>query len=422
MFLRGWRWPSIYIKRIKHKKFDILRHECHNGIMVKFVKIKSRITIGLAGLLVVPLIIGLFLNRDDANGISLPCRNSPECMAAVEKERQANQNAAAANSSADALQRKVQELNVEIASRELEIAETQAQVDDLERQIKETEKKLKEEQEALTELLVNMHFEGDAEPITILAGSSSISDLAEKQARGEVVKQQISAAAQKVKDAKLKLEEDKAKVVELLEQQKAAKAELVAKRTEQQNLIEKYQNDAAAYAKIADEAKEAQRAAEQAEQEAHPERYSGGTYSGVNTYPWQGDCPQRQDDYGTIWDGYYIGGYVCECVSYAGWKAYEAFGKVIAWGNAYSWDDRARAYGYRVDRTPEAESIGQIDGGAYGHVFWVESVNGDGSISVTEYNNAYATKLYSGSFHYGDFGARTIPASEVWQYNYIHLR
>lgn len=389
--------------------------------MVKLAKIKSKIIIILAGLLVVPSLIGVFLNRE-VSGISLACRNSPECMEAVEKERQANQSAAAANSSADLLQKKVQELNVEIAGRELEIAETQAQVDDLEKQIKETEKKLKDEQEALTELLVNMHFEGDAEPITILAGSSSISDLAEKQARGEVVKQQISATAQKVKAAKQKLEDDKAKVEELLTQQKAAKEELVAKRAEQQELVEKYQNDAAAYARVAEEAKEAQRAAEKAEQEAHPERYSGSMYSGVNTYPWQEDCPHRQDDYGTIWNGYYIGGYVCECVSYAGWKAYEAFGKVIAWGNAYSWDDRARAYGYRVDHEPEADSIGQIDGGAYGHVFWVESVNADGSINVTEYNNAYATKLYSGSFHYGDFGARTISAGEVWQYNYIHLR
>ena len=390
--------------------------------MVKLTKIKKSFILLVAGLLVVPPLVGEIMKRENAFGISLPCRNSPECMEAVEKERKANQDAASASSSANMLQKKVQELNVEIAGRELEIAETQAQVDDLAKQIKETEAKLKDEQEALTELLVGLHFEGDAEPITILAGSSSISDLAEKQARSEVVKQQIGATAQKVKEAKIKLESDKAKVEELLEQQKSAKAELVAKRTEQQQLVEKYQNDAAAYAQVAEEAKAAQRAAEQAEQEAHPERYSGGSYSGVNTYPWQGDCPQRQDDYGTIWDGYYIGGYVCECVSYAGWKAYEAFGKVIAWGNAYSWDDRARSYGYRVDHAPEADSIGQVDGGRYGHVFWVESVNADGSINVTEYNNAYATRLYSGDFHYGDFGARTISASEVWQYNYIHLR
>ena len=363
-----------------------------------------------------------FAMIQSASGISLPCRNSPECMAAVEKEQEANRNAAAANSSANMFQAKVQELNIEIAGRQLEIAETTAQVEDLNNQIKETEAKLKEEQTALAELLVNMHFEGDAEPIQILAGANSISDLAEKQARAEVVKQQVSATAKKVKDAKIKLEEDKAQVEALLAQQKAAKQELENKRAEQQALVAKYQNDAEAYASVAKAAQEAQRAAERAEQEAHPERYSGSSYTGVNTYPWQADCPARQDAYGTVWNGHYIGGYVCECVSYVGWKAYEAYGLYLAWGNAYNWDNRGRALGYRVDHNPEADSIGQIDGGQYGHVFWVESVNGDGSINVTEYNNAYATKIYSGNFHYGDFGSRKISASEARSYNYIHLR
>ena len=372
-------------------------------------------------LFISPLAINISM-LNSASGISLACRNSPECMAAVAKEQEANRNAASASNSANMFQSKVQELNVEIAGRELEIAETTAQVEDLNRQIAETEQKLKEEQSALAELLVNMHFEGDSEPIQILAGANSISDLAEKQARGEVVKQQISATAQKVKDAKIKLEEDKSKVETLLAQQKAAKQELVNKRAEQQNLVAKYQNDAEAYASVAKAAQEAQRAAERAEQEAHPERYSGSSYTGVNTYPWQADCPGRQDAYGTVWNGHYIGGYVCECVSYVGWKAFESYGLYLAWGNAYNWDNRARALGYLVDRNPEADSIGQIDGGQYGHVFWVESVNGDGSINVTEYNNAYATKIYSGSFHYGDFGSRKISASEAKQYNYIHLR
>ena len=91
-----------------------------------------------------------------------------------------------------------------------------------------------------------MHFEGDSEPIQILAGANSISDLAEKQARNEVVKQQISITAQKVKEAKVKLEQDKARVETLLAQQKAAKQELVNKRAEQQALVDKYKNDAAA--------------------------------------------------------------------------------------------------------------------------------------------------------------------------------
>lgn len=361
------------------------------------------------------------INNIEVNGLSKACQNSEACMEAVAKEEEANKNAASAASSADYFQMKVGELSVEIASRESEIVQTEVEIKELKKQIYETEQKLEEEQEALAELLINMHFENDAEPIKILAGANSISDLAEKAAREDVVKQQISASAAAVRDTKQQLEDDKAEVEELLANQQAAKDTLVAKRGEQQNLVEKYQNDAEAYTEVAKAAQEAQRAAEKAEQEAHPELYRGSAYSGANTYPWQDVCPDQQDYFGTVWDGHYIGGYVCECVSYAGWKAYEWYGVVLAWGNAYNWDDRARSAGYTVNHTPTAGTIGQVDSGPYGHVFWVESVNGDGSINVTEYNNAYATQLYSGAYHYGDFGARTISAGEVSRYNYIHL-
>ena len=241
----------------------------------------------------------------------------------------------------------------------------------------------------------------------------------------EVVREQISLKAIEIKETKEELEVAKAEVEDLLAQQQSAKESLVAKRSEQETLVAKYANDAEAYAEEAKAAQAAQREAERAEQEAHPELYRGSAYTGANTYPWQGDCPGRQDDYITYWEDAYgwhkIGGYVCECVSYAGWKAYEYYGVAAAWGNAYSWDDRARELGYTVDHNPAANTIGQVDGYPYGHVFWVESVNADGSINVTEYNNSYATYLYSGHSHFGDFGARTISAGEVWQYNFIHL-
>ncbi len=386
--------------------------------MVMFTKTKIKkafLIVAMMSLMATPVFSG-FMMIKNAKGISKACQNSAACREAVAKEQEANRNAATASNNANLFQSKVSELNLQIASMERIILDTQAQVNDLNKQIKETEAKLKSEQEALAELLVNMHFEGDAEPITILASSNSISDLAEKQARAEVVKQQISATAANIKEAKEKLEADKAEVETLLAQQKTAKTELVSKRTEQQELVTKYQNDAAAYAEIAKQAMEEQRKAEQAEKEAHPELYGGSMYSGVNTYPWQGDCPAHQDEYLTV------GGYVCECVSYVGWKAYEFYGMSLSWGNANDWDYWASVYGYRVDKNPEPGTIGQDDGWPYGHVFWVESVNADGSINVTEYNNAYATSLYSGSFHYGDFGARTISAGEVPSHNYIHLR
>ena len=375
-------------------------------------------------LLAIPVLIDLKM-ISSASGISRACKNSTACLEAVAAEQEANKNAANAINSANLFQSRVNELNAEIARKRLEIADTKAQIEALEEEIAATEAKLLDEQEALAEVLVNMHFEGDAEPIVILAGSTSISDLAEKQARAEVVKQQISATAEKIKLAKQQLEEDKAQVELLLEQQEAAKADLEYTRAEQRELVQKYQNDAESYAAAAEAAKEAQRAAERAEQEAHPELYRGSSYTGDNTYPWQADCPGRQDDYITYWEDAWgvhkIGGYVCECVSYAGWKAYENYGVAAAWGNAYSWDDRARELGYTVDHNPAENTIGQVDGYPYGHVFWVESVNSDGSINVTEYNNSYATYLYSGNSHYGDFGSRRISANEIWQYNFIHL-
>lgn len=357
----------------------------------------------------------------NTSAVSRACKNSPECMAAVAREQEANKNAASSARSANFYQAKVNELYAEIARKESEIAQTEAEANALSRQIEETTKKLEEQQEALAELLINMHFEGDAEPITILAGSKSISDLAEKQAREEVIKQEISVAAEKVKQTKEQLEADRQRVEDLLVLQRQAKTELQNAKAEQESLVTKYANDAEAFTLAAKEAQAAQREAERREQEAHPELYRGMSYNGFNTYEWQADCPGRQDDYSTYIDGRPIGGYVCECVSYVGWKAYEYFGLYLSWGNAYSWDDNARAWGYRVDNIPAANTIGQTDAGYWGHVFWVESVNADGSINVTEYNNAWATQLYSGSYHYGDFGSRTIPASEVWQYNFIHF-
>lgn len=386
---------------------------------------KLILILGIISVMVGAPTASIFINNQSADAISRACQNSAACREAVEKEKEATKNAASAAQTANAYQAKVGELTVEVAKKEAEIAETEAEIKDLKSQIAETEARLAEEQEALAELLVNMHFESDAEPIKILAGASSISDLAEKAAREEVVKEQISATAVAVKKAKEKLEADKAEVERLLEEQQSARESLVAKKSEQQALVTKYENDAEAYAEVAKAAQLAQREAEKAEQEAHPELYRGSAYTGANTYPWQADCPGRQDEYITYWeDGLgwnSIGGYVCECVSYAGWKAYERFGVAISWGNAYSWDDAAISAGYLVNKTPAANTVGQVDGYPYGHVFWVESVNSDGSINVTEYNNAYATYLYSGSMHYGDFGSRTISASEVWQYNFIHF-
>lgn len=201
----------------------------------------------------------------------------------------------------------------------------------------------------------------------------------------------------------------------------AAKAKAEAEAKAAQEAKAKAEAEAKAKAEAEAKAKTLQETAIKQYQKEHPDLFSGSSvYNSINTYPWKNDCPDRADTYGTAVNGRYIGGYVCECVSYAAWKAYERYGVYISWGNANAWDDVGRSKGI-IDHIPAANTIAQADSGYYGSVMWVESVNSDGSINVTEYNNYYATGLYTGSYHMHDFGGRIISAAEAATLNYIHI-
>ena len=96
------------------------------------------------------------------------------------------------------------------------------------------------------------------------------------------------------------------------------------------------------------------------------------------------------------------------------WYVYDKVNGAIGstWGNANNWANAARAAGYTVNHNAEAGSILQTTAGSLGHVAYVESVNSDGSITISEMN-------YTGGAYVTD--TRTISASEVSAYNYIHL-
>ena len=155
---------------------------------------------------------GVLVGFKNTNGLSRACRNSAACMEAVAREEEANAKAESAISSANWYQVKVNELSASIARKTAEIAETEANIKELEVKIANAEAELAEKQDALASLLIDMHFDGDTEPITLLAGSSSLSDLAEKQAREEVIKQEIAAAAELIKQTKAELEAGTLKV------------------------------------------------------------------------------------------------------------------------------------------------------------------------------------------------------------------
>lgn len=55
-------------------------------------------------------------------------------------------------------------------------------------------------------------------------------------------------------------------------------------------------------------------------------------------------------------------------------------------GNANTWYSRAAAMGMSVGSVPQAGAVGTTTRGALGHVVYVESVNADGSINISEMN------------------------------------
>ena len=120
-------------------------------------------------------------------------------------------------------------------------------------------------------------------------------------------------------------------------------------------------------------------------------------------YPWETGCfvdAFAWSHGGVNGDGADPLGYGCrQCVSYAAWRVGQHTGKFpYFWGNANQWPSSASAAGIQTGSTPRENSVGVISAGQYGHVVWVESVNGDGTIDVSQYN--YYNAGGSGWGHY----------------------
>ena len=62
-------------------------------------------------------------------------------------------------------------------------------------------------------------------------------------------------------------------------------------------------------------------------------------------------------------------------------------------GNA-NWASAAAASGYTVNNTPKAGAIMQTTQGYYGHVAYVEGVNSNGSVRVSEMNYGHGAGGY----------------------------
>jgi len=359
------------------------------------------ITFGLILALLAPVFSSI-------NSSAVSWCTTDKCKQAEAAEQAAVERANEASQAADTLDGEINRLNQEIVMYEARILANKEKATDLKAQIEENTKKLELQKEALAEMIISVYLEGDTDELMILASSSSLSDYAEKQTRIDSARDQISTSAQMVQSLKEDLEAQKKEVDRIIADQQTQQQAIAETKQREESLVAQYRANEAAYAADAAEARKIKEA--EIAEAIRKANSSGAVGNGVNTYPMRNNCPQDNLKY------LYTGGYVCQCTSYAGWKVKERYGIVIsAWGNAKDWGNTARRYGYRVDHIPEAGSVAYSTSGAWGHVMWVESVNSNGTINLSEYNNSYSADSHKA----GDFGYRI--GVSISDLNFIHF-
>lgn len=81
------------------------------------------------------------------------------------------------------------------------------------------------------------------------------------------------------------------------------------------------------------------------------------------------------------------GMYNRECVSYTAWKVANSGRRMpYGFGDANNWPKAAQRAGISVDTNPVAGDIAIRYDDKFGHSMYVESINGDGSLNISQYN------------------------------------
>jgi surface antigen/peptidoglycan hydrolase CwlO-like protein len=302
---------------------------------------------------------------------------------------------------ANTLQLQLNLLSNEKARIQGQIDLSQAKFDKLKVQIQDTELKIKQNQDALGETIADLYVDDAISPLEMLASSRNIGDYVDKQEYRSIIQDELTSAIVKIKTLKRSLETQKKDVERVLGDQTNARNALASKEAEQQKIVSQTRGQEGAYQQLASESNsrklEIQRQ-QQAAIEAAMRRASGGGPVNIlpgdpnkGGYPWEAGCTV---DGNAVSHGGYDGngadplGYGCrQCVSYTAYKVGARTGSYPRyWGNANQWPGSARSSGYQTGSAPKENSVGVISAGQYGHVVWVEAVNGDGTIDVSQYN------------------------------------
>ncbi len=286
----------------------------------------------------------------------------------------------------------INNLQGQINAMQSKIDANRQKIDELKAEIAKAEAELAKQRSILGETIKSMYIDGDISTLEMLATSKDLSDFFDKQQYKESVQNKVKVTLDKVQQLKLDLNTQKETTEKILAEQQSLQSQVLAQRAEKDRILGLNQDQQNALnAQIKENsAKVSQLRSQQAAENAKLFRGSGTRIvpgsNGRDTYPGQ----WRNIPMDSVIDSW--GMYNRECVSYTAWKVYERKGYMPYWGgrgNANQWDDNARAAGIPVDGNPRAGDVAVWHVGYYGHVMYVESVNSNGTINISQYNHDF---------------------------------
>lgn len=319
---------------------------------------------------------------------------------------------------ADTYQKEVDRLANEKAGLQKQIDLKQVEHDQLVAKITENEQKIVKNQDVLGSTIASIYVDDKVSPLEMLASSKSIGDFVDKQSYRTAVRDNLTQTIGEIKRLKKQLETQKLDVERNLADQQAQKNVLASKEAEQQNFVNQYRSNQVAYQSLSANRQSQKEQLQRQQQEAIVAAMRRAAASGGGSYtpavagdPNKGGYPAayaNADYYAYVADKW--GMFARQCVSYVAWKVEQKNGYMPYWGgrgNANQWPGNARS-GWNTPNnqpiatgsTPRAGSAGVISAGDYGHIVWVEKVNGDGTINISQYN--YWNAGGSGWGHYSE--------------------
>lgn len=304
-------------------------------------------------------------------------------------------------SQAGSYQGQIDALQAQINAVQAALATNQAQQADLAQQIVADQAQIDLKKQQLGATIKSMYIDGQTTTIEELASSKDLSDYVDKEEFHTAVQNQLNANIKEIADLQVQLQSEKQKVDVLVASEKTQNDQLTSDQDKQNQLLAYNEGQQSAYnAQIA--ANSSQIAKLRAAQIAANARFSGGapgtgpTCGGGYPSKW---CNAPQDSLIDDW-----GMYNRECVSYTAFRVAASGRNMPYWGgrgNANQWVADAQSAGIPVDTNPQAGDVAISLRGAFGHAMYVESVNGNGTINISQYNvnldGRYSTNTISPS-------------------------